>query len=438
MASGRAASLIGATGILFLVLMGGVSCSTEGGFLDPDDAPGPEAEPPTPGSPIRVASPTLDGSPLSCCTTNDFAVSGDGLTIAYISGAANLADNDTNSQADLFAFDVGTGTVERVSVNSDEVEANRSSSHPSLSADGNLIVFESEASNLSSDDVDNRSDIFLRDRAARKTVLLSAIGADAFTSPQPESTRPAITSNGEFVAFLAGDTYWETLPNLGLDDHYVFVYKLSTGQLEPVAPGRFTVDISGDGRWIVSRAHSFRLEGAADELGYTVEGNLNGTTMYLFDRVNRVVFALGVAGGEAIHISDSGGIIAFQSGSDDLVGNDTNNSIDVFLASVPDVRITRISVSQSHEQLVQNSVLLGMSHDGTRVLFETGQSLFVFDTSRDAVVVVPHDERGYLADKFSGVRPAAISGGGYIVAFAAKKTPEPYDGTDALYVALKE
>jgi hypothetical protein len=135
-----------------------------------------------------------------------------------------------------------------------------------------------------------------------------------------------------------------------------------------------------------------------------------------------------------VRISRDGRVIAFQSANENLVVNDTNRARDVYVASLPDLHVTRVSVSSSGSQLTQNSLLLGVSAEGARVLFETDRSLFVFDRSRDAIVVVPRDERGYKAADFAS-GPAAISGDGHTVTFGGDVPNHP---DDALYVILDD
>ena len=58
------------------------------------------------------------------------AISADGRWITYFSYAANLVDDDTNAQVDVFLFDRDTGTTRRVSVRSDGTQATGGSYAP--------------------------------------------------------------------------------------------------------------------------------------------------------------------------------------------------------------------------------------------------------------------------------------------------------------------
>ncbi len=94
-----------------------------------------------------VISMGYDGS-LADGASTEPDVSGDGRYVAFTSEATNLVPGDTNGVADVFVFDRVTRKTLRVSVTSDGEQANGASRHPSISADGRYVAFESDATNL--------------------------------------------------------------------------------------------------------------------------------------------------------------------------------------------------------------------------------------------------------------------------------------------------
>lgn len=128
------------------------------------------------------------------------ALSKSGGQVAFQSNATNLVLQDGNSATDVF-LRVGTSTIQRMSINSLNQEAQNSacnwyaggaacggsnhanSSNPSISSDGKLVAFQSQADNLDllTQDANNNtagnteSDIFLRDVSKKKTYRLSGI-----------------------------------------------------------------------------------------------------------------------------------------------------------------------------------------------------------------------------------------------------------------------
>lgn len=104
------------------------------------------------------------------------SLSGDGRLVAFRSFADNLVGRDRNGVEDVFVHDRVAGTTERVSVGTSGQEANGPSLSVNISADGSAVAFSSTASNLVPDDRNGVRDVFVRDRARRRTERVS-VGA---------------------------------------------------------------------------------------------------------------------------------------------------------------------------------------------------------------------------------------------------------------------
>ena len=83
-----------------------------------------------------------------------------GRFVAFSSRATNLVENDTNGVDDVFVLDLQTGQFARVSVSGTGVQADGPSCCPFVSADGRILAFESQATNLVEADTNNELDIF--------------------------------------------------------------------------------------------------------------------------------------------------------------------------------------------------------------------------------------------------------------------------------------
>jgi Tol biopolymer transport system component len=101
------------------------------------------------------------------------SISGDGRYVAFASAASNLVAGDTNDSADVFVRDRLAGRTERVSVSGDGAQADAVSDYMAISADGRSVVFRSIATNLVPNDVNYLWDVFVRDRVAGTTELVS-------------------------------------------------------------------------------------------------------------------------------------------------------------------------------------------------------------------------------------------------------------------------
>jgi TolB protein len=92
------------------------------------------------------------------------SISGDGRYVAFESLANNLSADDNDNVFDVFVRDLNNQTTTLASRGSgaNGPGGDDSSSFPSISADGRSVAFQSAANNLSADDDDNFSNIFVR------------------------------------------------------------------------------------------------------------------------------------------------------------------------------------------------------------------------------------------------------------------------------------
>jgi len=101
------------------------------------------------------------------------SISGDGKVIAYVSAATNLdlRFDDTNGRRDLHVA-TRRRASERLSLSVTGLQSNQDSGNPSLNHNGTSVVFDSDASNLVSGDINGTRDVFQRVVPARTDVVL--------------------------------------------------------------------------------------------------------------------------------------------------------------------------------------------------------------------------------------------------------------------------
>jgi len=88
-------------------------------------------------------------------------ISSDGRFVAYRSAASGLVPGDTNGVPDVFLFDRVTGTTRLVSVNGlGSAPGNNRSFGPQFSPDARTLLFQSWASDLAPNDFNRYADIF--------------------------------------------------------------------------------------------------------------------------------------------------------------------------------------------------------------------------------------------------------------------------------------
>jgi len=127
------------------------------------------------------------------------AVSNDGRWVAFDSFATNFVAGDTNQSADVFAHDRQTGLTVCVSVDPSGVPGNHISNLGGISGDGRFVTFWSGASNLVASDTNNNFDVFVRDLQNNTTELISVSSLGVQGSAG--SLDPSISADGRYVAF---------------------------------------------------------------------------------------------------------------------------------------------------------------------------------------------------------------------------------------------
>ena len=138
-------------------------------------------------------------------------ISADGRIVTFQSDASNLVAGDTNGFRDIFVHDRMTGVTTRVSVDSVGAQSNGSCFVPWISADGQIVAFDGVASNLVAGDTNGWRDIFVHDRVTGETTRVSVDSVG--TEGDDGSLDASLSADGRFVAFesratnlVAGDT----------------------------------------------------------------------------------------------------------------------------------------------------------------------------------------------------------------------------------------
>ncbi len=127
------------------------------------------------------------------------SISDDGNYITFTSDADNLVANDTNGKSDIFVYDRQNKTVELISQAA--TLGNGDSTSGMISGDGSFVVYQSEADNLVAGDTNGKSDIFIYDRLNQTTELVD-VAADG-TQSNGNSYNPTISDDGKVITFLS-------------------------------------------------------------------------------------------------------------------------------------------------------------------------------------------------------------------------------------------
>jgi Tol biopolymer transport system component len=263
------------------------------------------------------------------------SISADGDHVVFTSDATNLVGGATSGARDVFVRDRSAGKTRRVSISSTGMPANGSSYEPSISRDGNVVAFYSDASNLVGGDRNGVPDVYVRVRSAGKTrrVSISSAGAQG----NDRSRDAAVSANGRFVAFASQATNLVGGDSNGVPD--VFVRDRLLGKTRRVSissveaqgnAGSVAPAISADGRYVAFYSRATNLVGGDTNgsIDVFVRDRSAGTTRRVSVRFDGTQ-----ANGRSLYpqIAGSGRYVDFISNATNLVDGDTNGSLDVFL-----------------------------------------------------------------------------------------------------------
>ena len=189
-------------------------------------------------------SKSAAGEAANLNEAGDASLSRDGRYVAFASNATNLVPGVDGGYPEIYVRDRVAGTIEFVSkTTTGGLSAGyHGTLRPSISADGRFVVFESDATSLTTDGVGGGSglNIYVRDRRTGTTVLAdrSATGA-----PSSDSWIVSIDASGNHVAFI---TYGGLVPGDTDSLSDIYVRHLHSGTTERVSMSTSGASGTGD------------------------------------------------------------------------------------------------------------------------------------------------------------------------------------------------
>lgn len=264
------------------------------------------------------------------------SVSDDGRFVAFTSFAADLVLDDANGQTDVFVRDRETHTSSLVSLSTTEEQTDNTSGSPAISGDGQRVAFASSATNLVPGDTNGATDVFVRNLAAGTTRRLSV--SSSGRQGDGGSGTPAISANGRVVAFTSDASNLVPGDGNGFTDvfardrrtHATRRVSISTAGAEGTDVSELPAAVSANGRYVAFTSMAPNL----------VPGDTNNVMdVFVRDRSLQRTTRISVAtgGGQANQgsyqpaIAGKGRFIAFASEAMNLVSGDTNDWADIFV-----------------------------------------------------------------------------------------------------------
>ncbi|MCP5094522.1 MAG: hypothetical protein GY943_03090 [Chloroflexi bacterium] len=252
----------------------------------------------------------------------DPSISADGRFVAFQSDATTLVDNDTNQATDIFVHDRQTGETKRVSVATNGTQGNDHSSDLALSGDGNIVVFESFATNLVNGDTNNNWDIFVHNMQTGVTTLVSKNSNGS--QGNDKALFPTISADGHFVTFQSGAT---NLVNGDTNNEFdVFTHDLQTGDTSRVSvktdgtqgnKSSFASSVSADGRFVAFESYASN---------FVSNDTNNGPDVFIHDQQTNETIKVPLLNAGTMNrtptISANGRFVTFVSWNNHLVDGD--------------------------------------------------------------------------------------------------------------------
>jgi hypothetical protein len=380
-----------------------------------------------------VRASTLSTGARSDGDSAEAAVSRDGRYVAFSSAASNLLSGDTGGLRDVFVVDRTTFNVSRASTNTGNAQGNGDSDMVSMSANGTFIVFRSKASSLTAGDSNAIADIFVKDRSTGFTYRVSTpSGGGVMTGSAVAS--PSVSNDGNLVVFGASDGNLVAGDSNGKLDIFAKNRSTDTTTFVSSSAGGAIGDgdstqamLSDDGTRVafVSAATNFAADdtnGVADIYVKTLAGGA------IVRASSTAAGAPGNAASSAPSISADGRFIAFASAASNLVAGDSNGNIDIFVKDLNDASITRVNTSAAGTQGTGGDCgTPSLSSDGRYVGFVCAQTdllpgdtnaladAFVKDRQTGAITRLSLGATGVQANAASATGARAISDNGLMV-----------------------
>jgi Tol biopolymer transport system component len=295
-----------------------------------------------------------DGNSGMLAGLGNVDISRDGRFVAFASESSNFVAGDVPFTADVFVHDRTTHTTELISRGTDGLPAGGSTG-PSISGDGRLVAFRSFSDRLVPEgNPDFRDHVFVVDRLTHAIERIDLANDGTLSDGGALNVR--ISADGSVVAFDSDAS--NLVPGDGDQAFDVFVRDRRRGRTEGVSNRRpsdtfngqsLLSSISGDGRFVGFES--------TDPTLVRDDGNGFFSDAFVFDREGRRLRLVsrnrddepGNDDSFDPHVSDDGRFVVFSSRASNLVRRDTNQSVDVFRRDLEEGRTERLAADDISE-----------------------------------------------------------------------------------------
>lgn len=327
------------------------------------------------------------------------AITPDGRYVAFYSTATNLVPGATNV-SDIYVRDLVSGITiwasesARAAAQSAQLGTRIVSYNHAISDDGQFVAFAVSPWQVSG--VPNRGIILRYNTTGGFTNLVHTNVTESSGLPE-DMLSLDMSSDGRFIAFVANTNITTGVTTCILVwDAQSGVTTLASGTLSNTVPANSICqwpDLDPTGRFVafLSSATNLTTNTLGGEYHLYVRDLQLGATMLVDE--DGMGFGSGVSPGTAPNLTEDGRLVAFECADSDLVNNDRNHSIDVFVRDLGS-KVTEL-ISARHPAL-PSATPNGLS-SASGFSFNTNGRFAAFMSSADNIVA---DDTNRSSDVF--------------------------------------
>ncbi|MEW6236922.1 MAG: hypothetical protein AB1656_16180 [Candidatus Omnitrophota bacterium] len=324
---------------------------------------------------LEIISVGMDGKPAGGCISLG-GISDDKRYVVFISLSNQIVPGDTNwvstdpfassSGWDVFVRDRQEQKTTRINLTNEGKQIEKgNSTKPTISGDGNMIAYQSDAWDIVPSDQSSGYgvyDIFVHNRSTNKTEMITSFFQDDFVqnaNAYQFSYNPYLSKNGKYTAY----THFYMINGVG-SGYSIHRFDLIAHKDEAALDGDWSYPaINADGRYIVASS-SFYVGVKDMETGEITVISKSPSGDY--------------ANGECTnpHISGDGRFILYESEASNLVPDDPHKSpylkrgIDSFIYDRETKETTLVSLGEYDSTSYDNGARgSSLSPDGRYVIF---------------------------------------------------------------------
>jgi uncharacterized repeat protein (TIGR01451 family) len=293
--------------------------------------------------------------------------------VAFYSCATNLNPADTDLSSDVYVKDLLTGEIVLASTSDTGIKAIGGSVDASLSADGTMVAFHTQANNLDAADPDHVQDVYVKNLLTGDLVLAST--SDTGIKGDGSSGHPTLSANGTVVSFYSLAANLDASDTDSVRD--IYVKNLLTGDLVLASTSDTGIKGNGDSSEAILSADGTAVAFPSvatnlDPSDTDIHDDVYVKSLLTGDLVLASTTDTGIKGNAASReptLSLDGTMVAFDSLATNLVLEDPDSLTDVYVKNLLTGDLVLASTSDGGTK--GNGGQPALSADGTKVAFSS-------------------------------------------------------------------